>query len=92
MDLAAFRVVQESLTNAAKHVGRCRARVEMRWQPEALEVEVANEGSAVPGGEGAGRGLVGMRERVRLVGGRLETGPTAAGFRVAAWFPLEVQP
>ncbi len=92
VDLAAFRVVQESLTNAAKHVGRCRARVEMRWQPEALEVEVANEGSAVPGGEGAGRGLVGMRERVRLVGGRLETGPTAAGFRVEAWFPLEVQP
>jgi signal transduction histidine kinase len=92
VDLAAFRVVQESLTNAAKHVGRCRARVEMRWQPEALEVEVANEGAAVPGGEGAGRGLVGMRERVRLVGGRLETGPTAAGFKVAAWFPLEVQP
>ena len=92
VDLAAFRVVQESLTNAAKHVGRCRARVALCWRPESLEVEVTNDGALVPGGEGAGRGLVGMRERVRLVGGRLETGPTATGFRVAAWFPLEVQP
>lgn len=92
VDLAAFRVVQESLTNAAKHVGRCRARVAVRWQPTSLEVEVTNDGSAVPGGEGAGRGLVGMRERLRLVGGRLETGATDSGFRVAAWFPLEVAP
>jgi signal transduction histidine kinase len=91
VDLAAFRVVQESLTNAAKHVGRCRATIALQWQPGTLQVEVTNDGTAVPGGEGAGRGLVGMRERIRLVGGRLETGPTAAGFRVAAWFPLEVQ-
>jgi signal transduction histidine kinase len=92
VELAAFRVVQESLTNAAKHVGRCRARVALRWTPGSLEVEVLNDGAATPGGEGAGRGLVGMRERVRLLGGRLETGPTPAGFRVAAWLPLEVQP
>ena len=92
VDLAAFRVVQESLTNAAKHVGRCRARVALHWHSEELEVQVTNDGPSVPGGEGAGRGLAGMRERMRVVGGRLETGPTAAGFRVAAWFPLEAQP
>jgi signal transduction histidine kinase len=93
LDLAAFRVVQESLTNAAKHVGRCRARVSLRWRPDSLEVEVTNDGvTATAGTDGAGRGLVGMRERVRLVGGRLETGATTAGYRVAAWFPLEVRP
>jgi signal transduction histidine kinase len=93
LDLAAFRVVQESLTNAAKHVGRCRARVALRWQPDALEVEVTNDGGTpTADGDGAGRGLVGMRERVRLAGGRLETGATSAGYRVAAWFPLEARP
>lgn len=94
LDLAAYRVVQESLTNAAKHVGRCRAEVALRWTAGGLEVEVTNEGGSAPSGadagDGAGRGLVGMQERVRLAGGRLETGPTDQGFRVAAWFPVEV--
>lgn len=92
VDLAAFRVVQEALTNVAKHVGPCAARVALCWRQDALEVVVTNDGDAGHAeSDGAGRGLAGMAERVRLVGGRLETGPTGTGFRVAARFPLEAR-
>lgn len=92
VDLSGFRIAQEALTNAAKHAGSCQVRMVLRWLPAALELEVVNSG-ANAGGSGAngGRGLIGMRERVLLVGGELEAGWGANGdFRVLARLPLEV--
>jgi len=93
VDLTAFRLVQEGLTNALKHGGRGWARVVLRWSPDVLEVEVAN---GVDGGArathgliGGGQGLVGMRERVALCGGELRAGPIGRGFVVRARLPRE---
>jgi signal transduction histidine kinase len=92
LDLAAYRVLQEALTNVLKHAGPARARVLVRYGPEVLELEVADEGRDGAGQPlaqtGAGHGLVGMRERVALYGGRLEAGPRGAGFAVRATIPL----
>jgi signal transduction histidine kinase len=92
VDLTAFRLVQEGLTNALKHGGRGRARVVLRWSPEVLEVEVANrvaDGPATHGLAGGGQGLIGMRERVALCGGELRAGPIGRGFVVRARLPRE---
>jgi signal transduction histidine kinase len=89
VDLAAYRIVQEGLTNTRKHAGPARACVAVRYGPEALELEISDDGRAGANGEG-GHGLVGMRERVALYGGRLETGPRPdGGFTVRAHLPLE---
>ena len=90
IDLAAYRVVQEALTNALKHAGPATARVVVRYRPEELEVEVVDTGSGtVPAGE-AGHGLVGMKERVSLYGGEIEAGrENAGGFAVRARLPLQ---
>ena len=93
VDLTAFRLVQEGLTNALKHGGRGPARVTLRWSEEQLEVEVANriDGDAIVGDAllGSGQGLVGMRERVALCGGVLRAGPVGRGFVVRARLPRE---
>ena len=92
VDLTAFRLVQEGLTNALKHGGRGRARVVLRWSPEMLEVEVANrvaDGPAAHGLTSGGQGLIGMRERVALCGGELRAGPIGRGFVVRARLPRE---
>jgi signal transduction histidine kinase len=90
VDLAAFRIVQEALTNARKHAGTVAARVLVRYSDGSVEVEVANDPGPGGNGEGAGHGLVGMRERVRVYGGTLETGPAnGGGYRVLARLPLE---
>jgi signal transduction histidine kinase len=91
VDLTAFRLVQEGLTNALKHGGRGRARVVLRWSPEMLEVEVANRVAAGPahGLASGGQGLIGMRERVALCGGELRAGPDGRGFVVRARLPRE---
>ena len=61
----------------------------VRWRADALEVEIANDGSSEPGGEGGGHGLVGLRERVSLVGGSIESGPRdGGGFVVRARLPI----
>jgi signal transduction histidine kinase len=90
LDLAAYRVVQEALTNALKHSGGAATRLALRYRPEAIEIEVVNVGRASPAEEGvSGRGLLGMRERVALYGGRLEAGPNEdGGFRVWAVLPI----
>ena len=93
VELTAYRVVQEALTNTLKHARGARARVRLDFQPQALTLEVTDRGGSgrrdlgdlAPGG----RGLIGMRERVGLFGGDLETGPTADGFRVMARLPLD---
>jgi signal transduction histidine kinase len=89
VDLAAYRVVQEALTNAIKHAGPARAWVTVRYAPQALDLEISDDGRATPT-NGDGHGLLGMRERVALYGGDLEAGPRAAGgYVVHARFPLE---
>ena len=89
--LAAYRVVQESLTNVLKHAGRARTLVGIDAQPRRLLVRVANEpGDRPPAGDpGTGLGLTGMRERVRLLGGRVSAGPRPdGGFEVTAELPF----
>ena len=94
VDTSAYRILQEALTNAAKHAGRCRADLTLRWLPSAVEVEVVNDGAQPrPASDGGGRGLIGMRERAILVDGELEAGGLDGGsFRVWAQLPFEVTP
>ena len=92
IDLTAYRIVQEALTNAHKHAGPARAHVFLRYGIEALELEVTNDGRRAPnGGDGVGHGLVGMRERVALYDGTFEAGPrVGGGYTVRARLPVEV--
>ena len=88
VDLAAYRILQEALTNVIKHAGPSRARVTLRFAERALELEVADDGRGVGAENGGGHGLIGMRERVALYSGLLETGPGAdGGFVVKASLP-----
>lgn len=90
VDLAAYRVVQEALTNVIKHARDARARVLVRYERSALELSVEDDGAAFDGRPAEGRGLVGMRERVSLYRGELEAGPRAGGgFAVRARLPLD---
>jgi signal transduction histidine kinase len=98
VDLSAYRIVQEALTNVVKHAGAGRARVLIRYGEHDLELQVRDQGSTgaggrAPGASEAGRvgqGLVGMRERVNLFGGELHAGPAAGGgFTVAARLPRD---
>jgi signal transduction histidine kinase len=89
VDLSAYRVIQEALTNALKYAGPANAWVTVRWKERELELEIANDGRSEPGGDGGGHGLAGLRERVSLVGGSLESGPrNGGGFVVRAHLPL----
>ena len=91
VDLTAYRVVQEGLTNALRHAGEAHARVVLRYGAETLEVEVADDGRGPPpdGATIAGHGLIGMRERVALFGGSIETEARAGGgFVLRARIPL----
>jgi signal transduction histidine kinase len=90
VDLSAYRVVQEALTNALKYAGPARAWVTVRWHEQELELEVANDGRVGASGNGVGHGLAGMQERVALVGGTIETGRHPVnGFVVRARLPLQ---
>jgi signal transduction histidine kinase len=96
VELSAYRVVQEALTNVIKHAGQpSRVDVTVRHEPGALMVEVVDDGRglAARNGDGTGdggHGLVGMRERVELWGGELSVGPASGGgYRVAAVLPQE---
>jgi signal transduction histidine kinase len=85
--LAAFRLVQEALTNVIKHAGTNRSRVQITYVDDELRIEVTDEGNGPTGAPG-GHGLVGMRERVALYGGQFEAGPMPhRGFRVTARLP-----
>src|SRR4051794_23344423 len=87
--LAAYRVVQEALTNTLQHAGPARARVTIRWESQNLVLVVDDSGQGpVNAGDGIGQGLVGMRERVAMCGGELETGRRrGGGFHVEARLP-----
>src|SRR5215216_112641 len=94
VDLSAYRIVQEALTNVVKHAGPAHAQVVVGYRDQDVTVEVTNDGrgavtSASDGQAGTGHGLIGMRERVQVFGGELEVGPRpGGGFRVAARLPL----
>ncbi len=89
LDLSAYRVIQEALTNTLKHAHATSADVSLRYHGDALDVRIHDNGTAVTRAEGQGRGLIGMRERVNAFGGSLAAGPDpAGGFAVAARFPL----
>jgi signal transduction histidine kinase len=94
LDLSAYRIVQEALTNTMRHGGR-RAAVLLAFGAEELSIRVSDAGASTadpplaPSAPGSGHGLVGMRERVAVFGGRLTTGPRAdGGFDVRATLPL----
>lgn len=92
IELSAYRIVQESLTNAIKHAGPAEARVTLSYDTNGLAVEVADDGrggAARPGDAHAGQGLRGMRERVESIGGTFQAGPKAGGgYRVKAKLPV----
>jgi signal transduction histidine kinase len=93
VDLAAFRIIQEALTNALKHAGTAAsATVAVRFDTNTLTIDVTDTGRG-SNGMGGGHGLIGMRERISLYGGTLHTGNRAeGGFRVAATLPLDPDP
>jgi signal transduction histidine kinase len=94
IDLSAYRIVQEALTNTLKHAGRAEAEVIVRFEQSAVELEVLDNGTGPPPDpNGSGHGLVGMRERVALYGGILEAGSrNGHGFAVRARLPLNPGP
>ena len=91
LDLSAYRIVQEALTNTLRHAGASRAEVTIRSAGGQLELEVVDDGrGGVPATGGPGRGIAGMRERAAMLGGELDAGPRPdGGFRVHARLPLE---
>lgn len=93
LDLTAYRIVQEALTNALKYASGARTEVHVVFKEDQLCLEVLDAGGTpVAGANGAGRGLVGMRERAAMYGGELQAGPRAeGGFAVRAYLPLETE-
>jgi signal transduction histidine kinase len=101
IELSAYRIVQEALTNARRHAPGARVRVELDYLPDRLAVKVVNTGSAVTEvvnrtkvmGDKGGYGLVGMEERAAMLGGRFAAGPrTEGGFAVVAELPVDGGP
>ena len=93
VDLAAYRIIQESLTNVIRHARAASARIAIVYEPTDVVIQVDDDGRGLDGnGPGAdgGNGLVGMRERAAALGGELEAGPLApGGFRVWARLPID---
>ena len=90
VDLAAFRILQEALTNVIRHSGSREAKVVIEYGAESVALRVDDKGPATAGGDtGGGNGLVGMRERAAALGGSVDAGPRPdGGFRVRASLPL----
>jgi signal transduction histidine kinase len=89
VDLSAYRIVQEGLTNALKHAQASDADVIVRYRPDELEIQVRDNGHGSVKGDGQGHGLVGVRERVKIYGGEMTAGTTAeGGFVLSTRLPL----
>ena len=96
VDVSAYRIIQEALTNVVRHAGPTNAHLRVRYGAHDVEIELIDDGGPTPppvvlpeAREGSGHGLVGMRERVALYGGELLTGPTPNGYRVLARLPID---
>jgi signal transduction histidine kinase len=90
VDVSAYRIVQEALTNVVKHAGPASAVVVVRYGRRSVEVEVTDDGRGSANGSASGHGLVGMRERIELHGGKLQAGTrSTGGYAVKARLPLE---
>lgn len=93
VDLCAYRIIQEGLTNVIKHVGGCRADVTVRYEDDALELDIRDQGRRNNGARlehgGTGRGLAGLRQRVAELGGRCEVGFYGGGYRIRARLPID---
>jgi signal transduction histidine kinase len=88
-DLAAYRILQESLTNVLRHAGASSATVSLAYTPDSLAVEIVDDGTSASPAPGGGRGIAGMRDRAAAAGGRLEAGPRpGGGFAVRASIPV----
>ena len=90
IDLSAYRIVQEGLTNALKHAQASRADVTLHYAPDELRIEIRDDGAAAAGSDGLGFGLLGIRERVTIYGGDMTAGRAPeGGFVLTAHLPLE---
>jgi signal transduction histidine kinase len=90
IDLSAYRIVQEGLTNALKHAHASHADVTVRYRPDELELEVADDGKGPAVTNGHGHGLVGIRERAKIYGGEMSAGAApAGGFILSARLPVD---
>jgi signal transduction histidine kinase len=94
VDLSAYRIVQEALTNALKHAGpSARTEVRLHTDDRGIDIEVLDDGRGVTILTGSGHGIIGMRERALLLGGRLDAGPRpGGGFQVVAHLPIRAEP
>jgi signal transduction histidine kinase len=89
IDLSAYRIVQEGLTNALKHARASHAEVTVRYAPDEVGIEVRDDGTGTTPSDGYGHGLIGIRERVRLYGGEMTAGTTnGGGFTLSTRLPL----
>ena len=89
LDLSAYRIVQEGLTNALKHARATHADVTLRYGPRELQIEVRDDGRGTSTSDGLGHGLVGVRERVKIYGGEMTAGPAPqGGFVLSTRLPL----
>ncbi len=90
VDLTAYRIAQEALTNVRKHAGPARARVVVHRRDDGIELEITDDGPGIGKNDGSGQGLIGMRERVTLYGGTLESGKrSGGGYLVRAKLPVD---
>ena len=93
VNLSAYRIAQEGLTNVLKHAGRAHATVTVSYSDGEIEVEVADDGNGPGGSNGTGHGLTGIRERVSMFGGEVEAGPRSeGGYVVRARLPYAMSP
>jgi signal transduction histidine kinase len=88
LDLAAYRVVQEGLTNVRKHAAATRAEIAIRYEPDRISIAVDDDGDGSGVGGGTGRGLAGVRERVSVLRGEFVAGPHPRGFALRVTLPL----
>jgi signal transduction histidine kinase len=97
IDVSAYRIIQEALTNVVRHAGPAAAELWVRYHHEEIEIEIRDDGgrrqpdraAALVAAEGGGHGLVGMRERAALFGGDFVAGPAGDGYRVLARLPTD---
>jgi signal transduction histidine kinase len=90
LDLSAYRIIQEGLTNTLKHAHATRADVVVHYEPDGLRVDVRDDGRGMAASDGLGHGLVGVRERVKIYGGEMSAGSAnGGGFVLSASLPIE---